>query len=562
MSTNTFPKSTAPTHFFIFVFTASTVAWSFHFTSFNHAKELVLFLGAILAGYFLLGPQTNRISFHTVWRFLGVIILYNLLQPFLTGISYTPESILSWGRFYFLIGFVALICLTLKKEQIYELLIQTIILSSVVVSLLALGQKFGLLLALFPVVEGYTQPIYSVFGNQNLLGGYMAVGLPVLLFKYIQNPAKRQYAALFLLLLTTLILSESRTAWLASAAGIGTVFYDNHKNTAKKTYLILGSVGALCILIPIFSGSVYQKIIHTGTAEDVSFGLRQWIWTGSFGMWKSFALSGTGLGNFAYQSPIYLGQILDHEAPNRFLFNEIHTWHAHSDYLETLINFGVLGFFIIAIAFWALIRSSSELKPAFITLAVFSVFNTTLHCPPFAVLWLLLIFHSFAEDTAPRKSSPMDYGVYIVTAVFGTFIVYSSIFPSYLLDQARDSYEMGEERVIVSNRYETASAFWSAPPETYLEWAVLEIEEKNFNSSLDILVHVNHRMDTGEWHYAMGICHQEIGNQTQAIEHYRESIKRWPRFRPAWERLIPLVPDEEKLDLERQLDAWMKHSNE
>jgi O-antigen ligase len=558
MSTNTIPKNALPIHFFTFLFVSSTVAWSFNFTSFNHAKELVFFGGVLSSGVFFLKPRLKYTSNLLIWCALLVIISYSFLRAFFAETSFTPETILAWTRVLFLFFFISLTCSVLKKKQIRDLITHWLIASSTIISILALTQKFGLISFLFPVVEGYTQPMYSVFGNQNLLGGYLAITMPLLLSKYFGTPTNKYLIGLIGLLLVALILSECRTAWLASGVGVAIVFYYHRKSTAKASYIIFGIFCLLCIVVPILSASTVQKIIQTGTAEDISFGLRQWIWAGSLTMWKDFAVSGTGLGNFAYYSPNYLGQILEYGRPERFTFNQIHTWHAHSDYLETLINFGLAGFLVIGVAIWSLIKIPKELKAPFVTLAIFSIFNTTLHSPPFAILWLLLIMYSFSENNTPLRASRRNLSLYAGTVCLGIVIAYSSVFPSFLLNRSRTYFDRDNDVTIAINSYKEASAYWGAPPETFMEWAILEMEMGRFERSLAILEEVKNRIDTGEWHYAMGISHEQTGDRSKAIEHYRKTVERWPRFKPAWEKLVFLIPEEEKPNVEYQFRTWVK----
>lgn len=562
MSTNTFSQTRVSIAPFIFLFTVSTVAWSFNFTSFNHAKELILLVGAVFSAFFFLRSKIRYSSNLFICGIFLFFCLYGILQSLVAPASFTPESILSWATLCFFFFLIFLICSALEKEQIRELITQLLVVSSIVISVLALVQKFGIARFLFPIVEGYTQPMYSVFGNQNLLGGYLAVSFPVLLLKCIQTPSKKYFLVLVTVVLFALLLSESRTAWFASAVGVATVFLCNKRSMTKVTYIFLGTIGLLCVLIPILSVSMYQKIVHTGTVEDVSFGLRQWIWAGSFSMWKEFAIGGTGLGNFAYHSPNFLGQVLAAAAPGQYTFNQIHTWHAHSDYLETVINFGLVGFLVIGVAFRALIKTSNDLKPPFLVMAIFSIFNSTLHSPPFAVLWLLFIFCAFSERRTVQHTLVLNSTLYSIIVLLCFFIAFSSLWPSYLLNRARVSFENGEDISVVVDSYKTAADYWSAPPETHMEWAILEIQEKQFENSFTILDKIGSRIDTGEWHYAMGVSLEESGSPSKAVEHYRETIKRWPRFRPAWERLIPLIPDEEKADLQRQYDVWFNEPTE
>src|SRR5204863_422971 len=91
-----------------------------------------------------------------------------------------------------------------------------IVASAVVVAALALLQYAGWASYLFPVFPTYTQAMYSVFGNQDLLGGYMAIAVPLALARFIHRP-RVIWAAATLAMVVTLVVSGCRSAWLAAA---------------------------------------------------------------------------------------------------------------------------------------------------------------------------------------------------------------------------------------------------------------------------------------------------------------------------------------------------------
>jgi len=558
-SNETSSQRPIPLRLFAWILISTCIAWSFQFTSFNHAKEVVLLIGLLMSGTFFL-KRHHSASNVLLSTLFFTILFYGFLQVVFNRSGYTEESLIAWARVIFFSLFVAIIASVLTRQQLKELIFLSVMISSVVVAFLALGQEFHINLFLFPKVEGYTQSMYSVFGNQNLLGGYMATGAIMVASRLTQMPVEKRYLFSFLLLTIVLILSESRTAWLAAGMGIFIVVLQRKKTQSLTPYYVMAGTFAIAILVGAISTTVYQKILQTGSSEDVSFGLRQWIWAGSFSMWKDFAIGGTGLGNFAYHSPSYLGGVLDSTHPNRFVFNQIHTWHAHSDALEILIHFGVFGFAILAFAVWSIVRCPQEMKPVIITMTVFSVFNTTLHSAPFALLWLLVLSYSLFDDRRAPSISRTNQVRWIAAMAAGSFILFATIWPSFLLNRARNQFDNEGEIGPTLVSYERASTPWGAPPETYLEWAILEIEEGRFEESIAILKRIDSRIDTGELHFAFALSYENIGETELAIRHYKLTIERWPRHRPAWEGLLNIMEDEEKSKFRVQFEAWFTDS--
>ena len=155
------------------------IAWSFHLTSFLDAKGLVLTVGLIIVAILQLicGKISTKGVKHFLPFWLGLIVW--MFTGFFTAhvLSYHIEKII----------YLALILLaaSLASETFYHpsgriWMLRGLVFSGAAVGLLALLQYAGLINLLLPSFPGYNQRAYSVFGNQNLLGGYMAVNLALL----------------------------------------------------------------------------------------------------------------------------------------------------------------------------------------------------------------------------------------------------------------------------------------------------------------------------------------------------------------------------------------------
>ncbi|HOM49066.1 MAG TPA: hypothetical protein PK491_11170, partial [Candidatus Hydrogenedentes bacterium] len=155
------------------------VAWSFRTTSFMHAKELVL-VGALVIATPL---QWHLRCLYTPKQRLLLPLWAGLLFWAVTGAfqakvhGYLLESLVRW-QLYLTVVWLAVPAFSVPGGK--ELLYKSLIGSAWIVAVLALLQYAGALPFLFPIFPAYTQPAYSVFGNQNLLGGYVALALVLL----------------------------------------------------------------------------------------------------------------------------------------------------------------------------------------------------------------------------------------------------------------------------------------------------------------------------------------------------------------------------------------------
>ncbi|MDX1811226.1 MAG: O-antigen ligase family protein, partial [Gammaproteobacteria bacterium] len=150
----------------------------------------------------------------------------------------------------------------------------------------------------------------------------------------------RAYIALYTaIMICALIFSQSRGGWAAFAVMIilaSAVLSSQHisiKNSVKDyAFLIL-----IIIIAGIASGGemLQNRIMTMG--QDLP--LRLEIWSNSLQIFKDNWLTGVGAGNFQFIYPYY--------ADN---FGHKDILHAHSDYIELLVEQGVVGFSLIGAA--------------------------------------------------------------------------------------------------------------------------------------------------------------------------------------------------------------------
>lgn len=173
---------------------------------------------------------------------------------------------------------------------------------------------------------------YATFPHPNVLGGYLAVFLPVII-QYANKPINQYFNKIRYIFVMTvvlgvisLVLSFSRSAWIACLVGVGLI---NRKLLLPALFVVV------LILLRV---NVYEE----------SLTVRNNLNTAAISMWKQSPLVGVGLGNFVVELP----KQSIHRQGN-FL------QPAHNIYLLVLSETGVVG----AVLFlWVLMRGARGAK--------------------------------------------------------------------------------------------------------------------------------------------------------------------------------------------------------
>lgn len=172
---------------------------------------------------------------------------------------------------------------------------------------------------------------YATFPHPNVLGGYIATILPLLINectnKQINEFLKKIYATVIVLGLIALVLTFSRSAWVVAGFGIG--------NTIKKIprfLLLLLFIGLLIAFFP--------------QAADESLTQRVALGRAALDMWKSAPLLGVGLGNFVPSLP----------AAGMYLLQPVHTI-----YFLLLSEIGMIGVVGVIGVIWGRVKPNAPL---------------------------------------------------------------------------------------------------------------------------------------------------------------------------------------------------------
>src|SRR5262249_3161343 len=159
-----------------------------------------------------------------------------------------------------------------------------IVWTACIAAILGIGQYAGILNWLFPHYPG-SSPIYSVFANPGLLGGFVAIATPLILTHYLKSERLELQSHLVMaILLSALLMSGARTAWLACAAGCFIAIWSYRARVRRLAPVFVTFVLAALVCIVLAPGPIRDRIATTFTSSDAGMNLRWWFWAGTWKM--------------------------------------------------------------------------------------------------------------------------------------------------------------------------------------------------------------------------------------------------------------------------------------
>ncbi len=508
------------------IFTA--LFYSFQFTSFMYPKEIILGLFVILLVPFLLKEKSGRLDLRILFVFLSMIgvCLFSL------SFSKVPEATL------IKMGELSLIFLAwLGVSFFYTIIVDekflfwAVWISGMSVAILTIFQYLGLLPVMFPLFSHYEQ-VYSVMGNQILVGGYLSICILWILERYDDVNVEYLWVGLFIFWgVVGLFLTQSRSAWLAFFVPF--LIYlsrimKEESGRRKVYFLVVAVIIGIVITFPV----VLPRLLSSFSLQDKGFWVRMWIYNGSIKMILNHLPWGVSFGNYYYWSPLYLG--LTAQASERLLenSNEIITLHAHCDYLEWIAETGILGLIVILLFYfsWFIKRGASLV---WICWLILSSFNYILLVVPLS--YLAFLSNLKRDDKCYVVVSGLKWkgvaGVYgVVSILVVVFLAVCVWIPDYRLRQAEKKFILGTECI---DDYKALISKHFTPLSAYEGLANAYIVKGNYVEAYRILLDSLKISDSGSIYVLLGRCAYKLGREDEAIKWYREAIVRLPKNKEA-----------------------------
>ncbi|MFH0933251.1 MAG: O-antigen ligase family protein [Nitrospirota bacterium] len=245
---------------------------------------------------------------------------------------------------------------------------------------------------------------FGPFVNRNHFAGFIGMIIPLSLGVGLMSRSiekKIMYAFFSITMAIALFFSLSRGGIVSFFAGMMVFVFV----VFGKTYSMRKLVPVFLFILILASYLLYlgiTPIIDRFLQTEVSNEQRLLAWQGVLSAFTDYPFFGSGLGTFQYIFKIYKPEGL-------YLYWD----HAHNDYLELLLEVGIVGAIIIAIFFFLGVKAIVNapwkgkevyLNAAFLssitTIAVHSVVDFNLHIPSNAIVFFLIsgIAVCFSKD--------------------------------------------------------------------------------------------------------------------------------------------------------------------
>lgn len=235
-------------------------------------------------------------------------------------------------------------------EERLKKLAKCMLLTVVITALIAFAQRAAGIeqdasLTDLTLNEGMPGRVYSTMGNPNNYAEFLVLFLPFAFAYLLSLENKREKLICMIcaaIAVGALILTYSRSGWIAFAlsAFVFVALY----NKKYLPYFILFAL----LAVPLLPQSVLNRILTIGNLNDTSSSYRLDIWSGCIKMIRDYWTTGVGLGSggFAKIFPMY-GVGVTVIAP-----------HSHMQFMEMLIELGIMGFILYTCFTFVIIRRS------------------------------------------------------------------------------------------------------------------------------------------------------------------------------------------------------------
>lgn len=288
-----------------------------------------------------------------VFSFLTSIYKYISFQDLLLFTSYL--------LIYFLVIILA------KEERQLFTIIYTTLLASLLVALYTLLQYYNL--------DPFTPELNvltSTIGQRNWIADYLFISLPIAFIFFLKelNYRKKLFYYLYLsLIFLNFIILQSRAIWIvvAVSALLGMVLIIKTESgilfLKNKNWLFLLVITFL-LISTIFSTSnsynrspsfIEERVLPVLKGKEFSVNQRLLYYYVGYQMFKEQPLFGIGIGNFKQEYLYYQAKVLP-QLPAKFAAYYANANEAHNEYLQILIEMGIIGLLLSLAVIWFFYR--------------------------------------------------------------------------------------------------------------------------------------------------------------------------------------------------------------
>ncbi|MCX7883917.1 MAG: O-antigen ligase family protein [Caloramator sp.] len=281
---------------------------------------------------------SNKAIYYTIFIY---IFLLTLSTIFSINIG---QSI--FGKIYRYEGYLTLICYIIifiiasSKYVFSKIHLVYLFLSSSIISIYGILQYLGYnIVKVDPIRAKWIKYVYSTIGNPNFLGSYLVLILPVSIYCFLKTK-KILYLIITCLLYTTLLLTNTRSAWIGFAFSflLLFIFSIKYKNNLKRLLFILVIIFSITSILNFYKNNTLIKRFDSivsdaknasikSTKSEYSGSTRIFIWKRTLKLIQNSPLIGYGPDTFDiafmknYKKDVnrFIGNLIIDKAHNEYL---------------------------------------------------------------------------------------------------------------------------------------------------------------------------------------------------------------------------------------------------
>ncbi len=339
-------------HAEVFLMAAVLLIFAMPHKIWNNMYALVLAVGLAAVYFICLLGEKKDFGKNVTGLWFSLLVFMFITTASVIGSPAMGDSVrvlvFFWTAFLFSLILYGMMSTTKKLDTMCGVMLAVSAATAVIaVAQRMMGIESDASLTDLALNKGMPGRAFATLGNPNNYAEFLVLFIPFG-FAWTLNRKKawEKCGGLFLVALCVvgLLLTYSRSGWLAFAAAV--VVFTALYNRRLLPILIL----AAFLSIPLLPETILNRILTIGNLADSSSSYRVDIWTGCLAMLRDgYWLPGVGLGPGAFQA-VYPAYAVGETgvAP-----------HSHMQFMEILIEMGVLGFISLLWYSWSLVRRTS-----------------------------------------------------------------------------------------------------------------------------------------------------------------------------------------------------------